>query len=353
MQRVILFLCIAFLAAPAGADPVQVSPVNGRELVQVPQGEAYSVWLIGHSYGPSVYPVASLLLNLDRFNRSGARALFLLGDTMQILSPVHRSAFARMTDALQIPVYIAPGNHDLREPGVFEREYGRTSYQLRIGSDLYAIFDLNLNWEALPQDRLDEFLRILAEAERDPSIRNVVILTHHLVWAIDEPRLEIVRSRVNRPADYRSGVFAQHLQPALESLAQHKPVYWISGDRTHFPPLYWKVPEQNITYIATGLHGRENDLAVRLESSATGAIRFELESLAGRELDPIEQYGPDYWTDYYDGVLGAASIRKPLPMYWVRGWMFVSNRRFIAGAAFGAVLLIVASGVARVFRRKT
>ena len=77
-----------------------VSPINGRTLVQPEPGERYTFLLAGHSHGPSVYPVASLLVGIGWINRSGAKGLIFLGDTVEYPTPVHTRVFRQVTPGL-------------------------------------------------------------------------------------------------------------------------------------------------------------------------------------------------------------------------------------------------------------
>jgi hypothetical protein len=312
LAKTLIGCALGLALAPALAFAV-TSPVNSLPLVQPAEGEGYTLWLVGHSYGKSVYPVPSLLANLREISQSGARGLVLLGDTVQSPTPVHLRILRQVAAQLEMPVFIAPGNHDTRDPEAYERAFGETWYEFRIGHDAYIVAYLNLH----------------------PDVRNVVILTHHLVWAVDDPRLEVVRSRIIFPPDYREGFFAERIRPILERVSARKPVYWASGDRTSFPPFFWKDPERDVTFLATGMKDHPADSIIELRSSPSGEIRFRLVSLSGIDLGPIEQYGPDFWEAYYSGRPRVLSLREPLDLKYValvEAWMFVTNRRFILGA---------------------
>jgi hypothetical protein len=334
--------------APAPAAGV-TSPLNGLPLVQPTEREEYTFWLVGHSYGQTVYPVASLLVNLDQINGSGARGLVLLGDTVRSPTPVHLRNLRKAAEQLEMPVFIAPGNHDTRDPEAYERAFGSTYYDFRIGHDLYVVLYLNLHWDAVSPGQLDWFRERMELAAADPGTRNVVILSHHLVWAVDDPRLQVVRSRIIFPPDYREGFFARQVEPILAGIAARKPVYWISGDRTSFPPFFWKDPERNVTYLATGMKDHPADSIIELRSAPSGEIRFRLVSLSGLDLGPIEQYGPEFWEAYYSGRLRTVSLREPLDLKYValvEAWMFVTNRRFVIGALLASAATAGLMGLA-------
>jgi hypothetical protein len=336
LLKTLLGCALGLALAPALARPAAVaSPLNGLPLVQPAEGDEYTLWLVGHSYGQTVYPVASLLLNLDEINRSGARALVLLGDAVRSPTPVHVRNLRKLSEQLEMPVFIAPGNHDTRDPEAYERAFGRTYYDFRIGHDLYVVLYLNLHWDAVSPEQLDWFRERMELAAADAEVRNVIILSHHLVWSVDDPRLQVVRSRITFPPDYREGFYAERVQPIVDGIAARKPVYWVSGDRTSFPPFFWKVPERNVTYLAVGMKDHPADSIIELRSKPSSGIRFRLVSLSGLDLGPIEQYGPEFWEAYYTGRARILSLREPLDLKYVAlvdAWMFITNRRFIMGA---------------------
>jgi hypothetical protein len=343
--------CALGLALAPGLAPAAeiASPLNGLPLVQPAEREGYTFWLVGHSYGETVYPVASLLVNLGEINRSGARGLVLLGDTVQSPTPVHLRNLRKVAEQLQMPVFIAAGNHDTRDPEAYASAFGRTYYDFRIGHDLYVVLYLHLHWDAVSPAQLDWFRERMQLAAADPEVRNVVLLSHHLVWCVDDPRLEMVRDRITYPPDYREGFFAEQVQPILDGIAAHRPVYWISGDRTSFPPFFWKDPERNVTYLATGMKDHPADSIVELRSLPAGEIRFRLVSLSGLDLGPIEQYGPEFWEAYYSGRLRTISLREPLDLKYValvEAWMFVTNRRFVIGALLSSAATAGLMGLA-------
>ena len=343
-------LALGLALVPALALSAElISPVNGLPLVQPAEGDGYTFWLVGHSYGETVYPVASLLVNLGEINRSRARGLVLLGDAVQAPTPVHLRNLRKVAEQLEMPVFIAPGNHDTRDPEAFENAFGDTYFDFRIGGDLYVVLYLHLHWDAVSPTQLDWFRERMRLAAADPEVRNVILLSHHLVWCVDDPRLAMVRSRLTFPPDYREGFFSGQILPILDEIAAHRPVYWISGDRTAFPPFFWKDPERNVTYLATGMRDHPADSIVELRSLASGEIRFRLVSLSGLDLGPIEQYGPEFWEAYYAGRLRTVSLREPLDLKYValvEAWMFVTNRRFIMGALLSSAAMAGVLGLA-------
>lgn len=347
-KALVRWLVAAVLATtPLVATATEGRPsANDRLLSQPPPGQGYHLWIVGHSYGRSIYQVPSLLANIGMINSSGAVGLVMLGDTVRVPTPMHLEVLDRVLKSIEMPVFIAPGNHELREPELWRDRFGPSYYEFRIGHDQYVVFEISLGNERLPDDQLDWFRRAMERAAGEETVRNVIVLTHHMAWAIDDPRLETLRNNLTYPKDYRAGYFEAHIDPILERVAERKPVYWVSGDRTHFPPFYWEVPERNITYLITGIQGDEKDSILQLRSSPAGDLRFRFVSLAGQEMMPVEEYGPEYWDAYYAGKPRSYFLAKPKDVRWVQLRAFVTNRRFtvglLAGLVSGATTVLVA-----------
>ena len=343
-----LLLLIALLPAPAAARPI-----NGRELMQPAPGAGYTFWIVGHSYGRSVYPASSLASSVGMLNESGALGMVLLGDALRYPTDFHIEILRSLVDRIEIPVFLAPGNHELRDADRFAAHFGPTYYDFRIARDLYLVFEASLYGGALPAAQLDYFRDTLARAADDPSVRNIVILCHQLLWAVDDPRLEAVRDQLNFPPDYRSGFFTAEIEPAVLAAAERKPVWFISGDRSGFPPLYFEVPGTSLTYVATGLKDDENDGILELRSAPDGDLHLRLVSLSRRDLGPLERYGPAYWKTYFEGEgVRALLLPRPADLAWTQSWLFVSSSRFRWGAAAGAGAALAGVALVWLARRR-
>ena len=106
-----------------------------------------------------MYPASSLASSVGRLNQSGALGVVLLGDTLRYPTDFHIEILRGMIDQFEIPVFLAPGNHELRDADRFAEHFGPTHYDFRIGRDFYLIFEASLYNGPLPQAQLDYFGR--------------------------------------------------------------------------------------------------------------------------------------------------------------------------------------------------
>lgn len=329
-----LWMCLMWAGT---ASPLSVPPVNVAELPDLRAGDHYRVWIGGHSYGPSVYPVASLLTNVERVNDSGVAALFLLGDTLRFPTAPYVRELRRSLSAFDAPVFVVPGNHEARERGVWNDEFGPSSYSMRLGSDLWIAIDMNLAQGALPGWRLEWLAEQFRSAAEDGSVRAVVVLSHHVAWTVDEPRLEPLRLRINYPPDYRRGYFARYIDPLLDDLAATRPVVWVSGDLGGFPPFYWDDPDRDVRFIGTGLNGGSDDLLVEVQSDGAGSLSVGLIRLGDRDPGRIDRYGPAYWRAHFADLPRQDEMQDYRTGCCLAVRSFVRDRRFVSGTIVGTV----------------
>jgi hypothetical protein len=302
-------------AAASRPDSV-VSPINGAALEAIELGRPYSFWVAGHLYGShgnqtSIFPASSFLANVDRLRDSGASLLVLVGDNFRRPEPLQIAQFQRLMRRLPFPVFNAPGNHDHPESEHYQQHFGRQSYRrFQGGACLFLVLDSELDDGRISGPQLERLLNWLAEAEGDRQIKNVFLFSHHLVWCADHPVLSSIRPYLNSAKHLHQGWFAERLGPALERLAQEKCVYWFSGDvgaTWSYSTFYWKDPQRNLYYLATGLGDTSRDAILRVHVDAQGGVNITPISLADRPMLPIESYGVHFWDEFF------AQRRAPSP----------------------------------------
>jgi hypothetical protein len=310
MMTVAVVLFGSFVVAPgAGAQEGLVSPINGRAVPVPARTEPYSFWVVGHVYGEcesiSMYPTGTLLANLDTINESDAVMLVTLGDIVKAPDEQRLRNFRRITDKIRVPVFNTPGNHELLDQlhvmsrEEYARRFGPPYSHFRLGGEQFILLDTVLTPGEIAGEQLEWFANTLRSAAGDPAVRNIIILSHYLLWCTDDPRLDVIWERFVPVKDmYKHGRFNASLQPLLDETSMSKPVLWISGDSGPswtYSPFYWKVPEQDITYVATGLGGTDRDEILTVQVDPSGEITITPVSLVGRQMHPIEHYDLDYW----------------------------------------------------------
>lgn len=302
-------ICLAVIVAgPVRTDVV--SPMNGR-IVPCPEtSESYFFWVIGHLYGAaeshSAYPSGAFLANIDMLNESGALMLVTLGDIVRIPDEQHLANLRKVAHSVTLPMFNAPGNHELQSfLQIFSREqytddFGPPYQDFTIANALFVFLDTNLTPGEIAGEQLEYFTRVMRSAAKDRNIRNIFVFSHHVIWCTDDPRLAIVWRRfVNYRPNYRPGKFEALIEPLLAETAAQKPVFWLSGDvggsAGSFSPFYWKAPDKDITYVATGVGGTDRDEIIKVEVQSSGEVVLTPVSLVGKPMGPMEQYSVAHW----------------------------------------------------------
>jgi hypothetical protein len=266
----VTLVTLLFLLLPAQAQTLTRSPWNGRPL-EVETPDAYTILIGGHLYGHGESPdPASTLVDWLRTKPALADvAFFALGDLTYRPTPENLDRFeAAVVDPLEMPFFNAPGNHDLHGTE-YARRYAPTYYQTRIGPDVFLVGHAGL-LEPSPQRAF--FLEALEEAASSPQVRYVFILTHRLMWAVDDPRYRAIAERRNLLLGYPDeGQFTATLLPQVKRAAKRKRVFWFSGDLGKHTTYYRdRHPTQGVTYVAVGLWDRPEDRLIRVSISESG-----------------------------------------------------------------------------------
>ena len=289
-----LGLCLAVIAS-IHID-AQVSPFNGRS-VQGPDSTGHYRLLIGgHFHGSSSnasgFPAATVLANLHAINATEADVLLSTGDLF--LRPDRDSAryASAFFDRLMIPLFNAPGNHDL------EGHAYRIPMPLRIdmGRDRILLFDTERDNSDIKGDQLDALKEVEKEAT-EGSVDRLFIVSHRPVWSEGIERYSRLFSGNTRSlagCNYEAEVL-----PMLRRMAGDVEVYWISGSMAGRAPasLFFQPHEKNITYIQCAVRDQLRD-AMLLADVAPNGISWRLWSLTGEPVEEVVMYDADWWESH-------------------------------------------------------
>lgn len=292
-----------------------MSPFNGIDLELTDKSHNYSFLVASHLYGSnktmkiSVYPGASVLANIDLFNGSGARFLLSLGDIISYTSELQiKNAKKALFSKIKMPIFNAVGNHCVKNRWMYEKYFGnKTYFDFRYGSELFIILDGELVPGEIEGKQLKYFYNVIEKAKKDSSIRNVLIFSHKVIWAVNNSDYPYFSHHMKKffggaghPAE---NTFHQRIKPKLVELSQQKTIYWISGEIGtiwSFALFCEKDPKYNIHYIATGIGDNQEDIILRADvSGKTGEIQFTPISLTGQKVYPIEHYNEEFWKEYF------------------------------------------------------
>ena len=278
----------------------------------------------GHVYGAPgaghARPAATFTDNLGRLRATGAEFVMLLGDCVY---EWHAAELDRLhalaANELRLPVFNAPGNHDLADPPDYERRFGPRRLAFDHGGCRLLVVDTEVDPWHVAGAQLDWLLAELAAIERTPP-RALFVFGHKPVWALTRAHA-VAALASNDPRglatalarDDAAPTFRRDVLPALRRAAAHAPVWWFAGDVGAFEPntlhLYHGVDElaPDLHFVAVGLGDRPRDCFVRVDVPAAGSPRVSaIELASGREVD-LAAHGPQAWMSrlFPDGLPAA------------------------------------------------
>lgn len=289
-RRVVPLLVVLCVALVAG---------GGYALFRYAKSEPYAFFVAGHTYGvpdtesSGIYPLFKA--QFPQLQESGADFGVLTGDVV-----IHGSA-GEWDDVdadlaeLEMPIYFAVGNHDMRDRERFTARYGPTYHSLEYQGDLFIFLDSELTTGTIQGAQLDFLKDTLASG----SPRNIFIFIHRLLWVIEDSPYWVLIPQVNNVMEYDfHNDFWTRVVPLLEETGA--PVYVIAGDvgvPTRMSLFYNEV--QNVHLIASGMGGSEEENYLLFKVSAGGAVQIDARRLDGRPLNlsMLAAYNLDYYTN--------------------------------------------------------
>ncbi len=308
----------------------QRSPYNGRTVLPPDSNGHYRLLIGGHFHGASTstsgYPAGTILAGIDAINASGANVLLSTGDLF--LQPDRDSAryVASFFSKLQVPLFNAPGNHDL-EGRSFRSPMPQ---RIEMGADRILLFDTERDDSDIKGDQLHLLTEVVEEAVAG-SVQRIFIVTHRPVWAEEEERYARLFSGNTRSitgCNYTSEVL-----PLLRRAAAHAEIFWISGSMAGRAPasLFFQPHEPHITYIQSAVRDRLRDAL--LQADVTGAgVQWSLLSLTGEPVQPVTDYDAEWWESQQG---------KPEAFHWRRIPYLIEKNVTSAAFWYGAASMVL------------
>lgn len=320
----------------------QRSPFNGMHVLPADSIGHYRILIGGHFHGESSnrsgYPASTLLANLDTINALGAHLFLSTGDLfMDGSADRPRYANALFTH-LHVPLFNAPGNHDLGGAvGEEAIELGR----ILLDGDAVFISNTEANDGSLSAKARSQ-LQAVVDAKDPNRPKRVFIVSHRPIWAEGDPKYSDLFKDNTRSLTGTN--FQNEVYPILQDIAKHAEVYWISGSLGGQAPssIFFQQHAPNITYIQCAIRDEPRDALliadVYPDSVAWGAL-----SLTGQALQAPQTYNAAWWRE---------RVGKEEPFNWrLLPYLLkktVTRAEFWWGAAAGIALLLIAR---RLYRR--
>ena len=280
----------------------QLAALNSQQL---PDNQTPLKFVVaGHIYGKpgekEFHPAHTLLTNIALLKRIAPDFIILLGDTVWKPSEdSFNNLELLILNQFDVPVFNAVGNHDVTKRELYQSRYGDTVYAFSYKNQLFFILDTTLNYYDLT---LDQYLFINKTIRgQSPNLEAIHIFMHHVLFLEDD---ELNSKQLLKPneGDGRSLEYWTYVEKELILVSETIPIYIYAGDVGAFnggnlSPLFKKMSEQNIFFMATGLGGNSNDSILIVEADHEGYLKFQPYSLTGKQMHAIETYTINYWLD--------------------------------------------------------
>ena len=271
----------------------------GYALFRHTQPEPYAFFVAGHTYGvpdtesSGIYP--PFKAQFPQIKASEVDFGVLTGDVV-----IHGSAGEwDNVDAdlaeLELPIYFAVGNHDMRDRERFSARYGPTYHSFEYQDDLFIFLDSELTTGELRGEQLDFLKDTLAAG----SPRNIFIFIHRLLWVVEHSPYRVLIPQVNSVLEYDfQNDFWTTVAPLLEETGV--PVYVIAGDvgvPSKMSLFYNEI--QNVHLIASGMGGSEEENYLLCKVAAEGTVQIDARRLDGQplSLSTLAAYNLDHYTN--------------------------------------------------------
>jgi len=256
-----------------------------------PSPDPYSFFVAGHTYGNHLAdnihlhpPFKEQLANIH-YDYPDISLGILTGDIVRESNVESWNAVDDDIARLDLPVYFAPGNHDITNRELFESRYGdplnnfRTFRYFTNEKDLFVVLDSELDAWNISGDQL-AFLQTVISTHQQSS-RNIFVFVHALIWWDDENIFKNIHTNWWPPYMPDTTNFWTDVAPIFSSISN--PVYLFAGDlganAQATPYMYYK--EANMTYIAGGMGNLVDGNFLFVKVNSKGDVYFDLIALQG------------------------------------------------------------------------
>jgi hypothetical protein len=261
---------------------------------------SYSFFVAGHVYGKTagnsvhIHPPFKQVFPFIQSQPGMAFGVFT-GDLVRKSTLESFDTLVSELAELNLPYFIAPGNHDVGNRDLFDSLFGdkqnnNKSYSAFVHKDdLFILLDGNLDKESITGDQLD-FLKYYLEQFANKS-RNVFVFVHQLIWWNKDNEFKNITTNWPPNSPDTNNYWAV-VEPLLTSIK--KPVYVFAGDlgANHIAAPFMYFTKNNITYIGSGMGQMLDDNFVIMQVDEDGVVNLELIALQGEKnrLDKLEDY---------------------------------------------------------------
>lgn len=255
-----------------------VGSCTNDKATDVPEPEAILTFVAaGHTYGnPDTYteslypPFLDTLIDFQKNHRIDY--LFLTGDVVAHPTPKNWDTVVAELTRLNIPFYIARGNHDA---GAYMEENVQADKFLSLNHANNLFLVLNTSYSGWSVDSLQAAF-IASEIEKSKQVENIFVFSHQLWWLKNRPdSMSLDSIRPNSFALVDGDIdFWQTGFPPFQK--EKKPVYFIAGDLGCYFGLvgYYEDHFENFHFYGSGMGGAVEDNFLYVEVFEKGDVKI-------------------------------------------------------------------------------
>ena len=185
---------------------------------------------------------------------------------------------------LDVPVYFAVGNHDVKNRKLFEERYGKTYFSFVFQNDLHIILDPNLdNWN-ISNGQLVFLVKTLIDYL--PDTGNIFIYFHQLLWWEKDNRYAHVRMNSKSGRDDKINFWTE-IEPLFHNLKNK--VTMFAGDigAASWSDDFMFDNYDNITFIASGMGEGIGDNFIITTVWDNGEVDYKLIAIDGDDIHAL------------------------------------------------------------------
>ena len=282
-------------------DPSKVS-LNHIPVKETSDSNAVQFIVAGHFYGNPhnrgvITPASTLINAVPKINSLTPDLIFSLGDLAYSASnESYQELRHNFINEINAPLFNAPGNHDVAtRRNLYESEFGQTFYYFTYAQNQIIVLDTEIANCFIAGKQKEMLEQAIESALNNNGIENIFIFLHKALFLDGETDL---RAEVNSQCGYGTN-YTELRDEIFIPAAEIKPVYILAGDvgarGDNLSPFYEKDADTNLYTLAIGLGDTPNDALLQIDISST-QVSFQLISIGGNQLAPLETYTREYWS---------------------------------------------------------
>ncbi len=284
------------------------SPINNVAITLPDSSLSYNFMTTGHLFGShenrnSIYPAASFLSNIDMINSHTPTVFITIGDIIRSATDSLAIQAWQITGRkLNVPVYNAPGNHDLDDGVVaYGKAFGRDQSSFFIRNDFFLL----LNTEYLLEGKTAKIksfidLETKKATKRAKPVRHLFVFSHRMLAPLCSNDLASLDAYSNDPiSDKVNKEDACEIFEKLLEIPRTGEYWHFSGDvGTHWsvPALYGFDVQHHCHLLATGVGDAPEDRIAKVSVSPEGKVTAEVLSLSPTGMtQPATDFTATFW----------------------------------------------------------